>query len=183
MRSQCDGVKEDRSSFFPRSHMLRGKVCTQAAQEVHTTCSPLPVLGSFGRAGCHNSGWSLPQTSLARSCERDRTEPAAAQGTESPMAADARLDAGGQAVASARAPGSRASLCKLGGALIVTLRLSKAGLGLVWRWSRLHLCSHLPSQCSRCVAQPVLSRKDRPCVCCSGHRREAAPSLQGEMPK
>lgn len=170
--SQCDGVKEDQSSFVPRSRMLRGNACTQGAQEVHTIlCSPTSACRLW-------QGW-LPQFRLIRGqkrhcrdhsahCERDGAEPAAAHGTVSP-----RLGAGGQAAASATAPGSGASLCKLGGAGIVTLRLSKAGLGLVGRWSRLQLCSHLPWRCSRVQhGRCWAGRTEAPCVLQRGQREQ-----------
>lgn len=159
------------------------------------SCFPLTVFAGFGRAGCYNSGLILTQNwhcqSLSAHCERDGTEQAAAMAQSHPGQPMPRLDAGaarqpcsswqpgGPAAASARAPGSGTSLCKLGGALIVTLSLSKAGLCLVGRWSRLQLCSHLPSQRCRGAAQAMLGRKDGSPVC--GDRGEAVPSLQGEM--
>lgn len=158
------------------------------------SCFPLPVLAGFGRAGCHNSGLILAQNwrcrGLSAHCERDGAEQAAAHGTEAPVAADAQAGCRwlpctswqprGQAAASAKAPGSGASLCKLGGALVVTLRAFQSGslLGREVEQAAALLTPSFP-------ALPVCSTADagqegrQPCVCCSGDRGRLCPPCTG----
>lgn len=118
---------------------------------------------------------------LSAHCERDGAEQAAAHGSP-PWQPMPRLDAGARAESSVKAPGSGASLRKLGGALIGTLSLSKAGLYLVGRWSRLQLCSHLPSQSSGVQHGPCWAGRTAvsPCVLQWGQRGGCAVPAGGD---
>lgn len=157
--SQQDGVKENQISFVPRSHMSRGKACTRGAQEIHTTCSPLPCLQALAGLVATIQADPCPRPALLGPVLPVRGMGLSRQHTQHRVTRGSRCQAGcsesprqqGQPVPAGWSPDCHTQAFQSGSWLGLQVEQAAALLTP-------------PSQRSQCAARPVLAGRTEPCV-------------------